>query len=102
MQVVIDIPKRIIEHIRDGSFEARPYDKYTLVVAVMNGIPLPKGHGDLIDKNDLDGEYVCSHGSEFECTSYRSCSECPSSEWKWYNNVSDAPIIIKADEGEII
>ena len=43
MKVIIDIPESIIEHIKDGSFGARPYDRYTLVVAVLNGTSLPTG-----------------------------------------------------------
>ena len=65
--------------------------------AIVNGTLLPKGHGRLIDENDLDGEYICSLGDSFECVSYRSCSECTSSEWRWNSDVSDAPTIIEAD-----
>ena len=49
MKIVIDIPEYIIEHLKDGSFGARPDDRYTLVTAVMNGTPLPRTHGRLID-----------------------------------------------------
>lgn len=50
MKVIIDIPESIIEHIKDGSFGARPDDKYLLAYAAVEGTPLPKGHGDLIDR----------------------------------------------------
>jgi len=49
MQIVIDVSENIIKHIEDGTFEARPYDRYTLIVAVLKGTLLPKGHGRLID-----------------------------------------------------
>ena len=49
MKIVIDISKSIIEHLKDGSFGARIEDKAALVDAVMNGAPLPKGHGRLKD-----------------------------------------------------
>jgi len=39
MKLTIDIPESIIEHIKDGSFGARPDDRYALVTAVMNGTP---------------------------------------------------------------
>lgn len=56
MKLVIDIPESIIEHIKDGSFGARPDDKYLLAYAAMEGIRLPKGHGRLIDADALASE----------------------------------------------
>ena len=56
MQIVINIPESIIEHIKDGSFGARPDDKYLLAYAAMEGIRLPKGHGRLIDADALVSE----------------------------------------------
>jgi hypothetical protein len=42
MRIVIDIPKSVIEHLKDGSFGARIEDRAALIDAVMSGIPLPK------------------------------------------------------------
>ena len=56
MKVVIDIPESIIEHIKDGSFGARPNDKYLLAYAAMEGIRLPEKHGRLIDADALISE----------------------------------------------
>ena len=54
MQIVIDIPEELYEGIerRDGSLETE-YVCDELMKAIDNGTPLPKGHGKLIDVNDL-------------------------------------------------
>lgn len=65
MKIVIDISKSIIEHLKDGSFGARIEDKAALVDAVMNGTPLPKGHGDLVDRKDLIEDFKDSKKISF-------------------------------------
>ena len=52
MKMIIDIHESIIEHIKDGSFGARPNDKYLLAYAAMEGIRLPEKHGRLIDADE--------------------------------------------------
>lgn len=51
MQIMIDIPKHIYEHIKEV------YEHSHTVEAtysyIYHGIPLPKGHGRLIDVNDI-------------------------------------------------
>ena len=55
MQVVIDIPNIIYEYVTRGFLE----DLYFQDIrsAIMNGTKLPKGHGDLIDKDKLWDAY---------------------------------------------
>ena len=53
MQIVIDIPERIVAHVSNGSFAMIADDVYLVAYAIFNGIPIPKGHGDLIDRNYL-------------------------------------------------
>ena len=52
MQIVIDVPEHIYEHIKEV------YEHSHTVEAtysyIYNGTPLPKGHGRLIDANDLE------------------------------------------------
>lgn len=93
IELVIKIPEKWFNDMVREEFT----DIDELCAIIQHGIILPKGHGRLIDENDLDGEYVCSLGSDFECISYCSCSECISSEWRWNSDVSDAPTIIEAD-----
>lgn len=52
MQIVIDIPEEMVMALKQGSFGAK-YNMYDLVGCVMNGTPLPKGHGRLIDSDDM-------------------------------------------------
>lgn len=50
MQLVINIPVELYEANIRGLEAGEVWD---LRVAVKNGTPLPKGHGDLVDRNDL-------------------------------------------------
>lgn len=81
MQIVIDIPKSVIEHLKDGSFGARIDDRATLIDAVMSGTPLPEHHGRLIDADALNRKDV-------------NCANVP------MNFIDTAPTIIEADRGE--
>ena len=54
MQIVIDIPDQIYDQlIETGKY--LPY-QFNAKKAIKEGIPLPKGHGDLVDRNDLLNE----------------------------------------------
>ena len=53
MKIVIDIPKEIIISLEQGSFGAK-YNMYDLIGCVMNGTPLPKHHGRLIDADAFE------------------------------------------------
>ena len=61
MQIVIDIPEETYEYLKD-------YDTGITVVdnAVINGIPLPKGHGRLIDEKILK-QYIIKDDCEEGC-----------------------------------
>ena len=45
MQIVINIPEEVIKAIQNG----KDY-RYDIHTAIAQGIPLPKGHGRLIDE----------------------------------------------------
>lgn len=49
MKIVIDIPKEDWEFLKAS--EGCRWS-WTILEGVMNGIPLPKGHGDLIDRSE--------------------------------------------------
>lgn len=53
MQIVIDIPEEVKHKVYAYGLSLCPSDKEQLINAIMNGTPLPKGHGDLIDRDDL-------------------------------------------------
>ena len=67
MQIVINMPeeqyKRICNHT-DGI-----YDGISLLTIVENGTPLPKGHGRLIDADELYGNFI--DGTEgYDCNTW--------------------------------
>ena len=49
MKLIIDIPNEGYDWIKNGFPDNE--DKEFLIKAVKNGTPLPKGHGELIDKD---------------------------------------------------
>lgn len=51
MQIVINIPEKLACEGFERSFTEE--EKNVLIKAIGNGTPLPKGHGKLIDVNDL-------------------------------------------------
>lgn len=53
VELVIKIPKRVYNYIRKYEHIANS-DISDIKDAIINGISLPKGHGDLIDADDLD------------------------------------------------
>ena len=54
MKLVIDIPEEDYAVILANADIVNKRKKHTLEEAVLNGIPLPKGHGRLIDENQID------------------------------------------------
>lgn len=59
MQIIIDIPENIIEGAKSSPNYYPTYHFEKIWKAIVNGTPLPKGHGDLIDRKDLtpDADY---------------------------------------------
>ena len=52
MQIVIDIPEEVYNSIQDNDYcGISNSDMYN---AIVNGIPLPKGHGRLIDADAVE------------------------------------------------
>ena len=47
MQIIIDIPKEMWERVKEG------YVPLGISKHLRNGTPLPKGHGDLIDRTEF-------------------------------------------------
>lgn len=52
MQIVIDISEESYKNIKK-QVDKRDYPDMQIGRAIANGIPLPKGHGRLIDADDL-------------------------------------------------
>lgn len=68
---------------------ATPTRVDNLLCSVVNGTPLPKGHGALIDKKDIDANCIPYH------TDYDG-SWC----YRLYDIENNVPTIIEADKGD--
>lgn len=81
MDIVIKIPKEYYDAIKAIPDNQCGFD----MLIIKNGTPLPKGHGRLIDENDLKTLY----GLDYRL---------------WWGNAveefTDLPTIIEADKGE--
>ena len=90
MQIVIDIPESIYDTIQSDEMISRE-QLAVLQMHILNGTPLPKGHGRLIDADDLLGEfrdgtedYDFAHWTRFDIA----------------NIIDNAPTIVEADRGD--
>lgn len=90
MQIVIDIPDEMYQGIKEtfkvisGSRRSERFD-YILFNAVNTGTPLPKSHGDLIDKSELTTvTEIEPDGSE--------CTYVP------YSEIENANVVVEADK----
>ena len=86
MQVVIDIPKEKYDLCKKW----KPSERSELQEAVAKGTPLPKGHGRLIDADDVKNHYPL----EIDGLELRSNNQC------LHTAMDEAPTIIEADKEE--
>lgn len=87
MKIVIDIDKEIYEWISRNGFVAEE-DSQEIGEAIHQGIPLPKGHGRLIDADAFSGDMFCDADLTNQHTCYDSILK----------SLQDAPTIIEADK----
>lgn len=92
MKLIIDIPDRIHYAIELGITVNGSDASQMLIDAVKNGTPLPKGHGRLIDADELELDY---DWSEYETDT----GQLIVNGYQAYSStqVESAPIIIEAD-----
>ena len=76
MQIVIDIPEEVYNSIQDNDYCG--ISNSDMFNAIVNGIPLPKGHGKLIDADMLWDLY---HDNDYD----------------FYEALDDVQTIIEAD-----
>ena len=94
MKLIIDIPEVFYEALRetDEIISGQRSGKTLMSViynAVANGIPLPKGHGRLIDADELYGDFI--DGTEgYNCQTWNRIEIGDVIEY--------APTIIEADK----
>lgn len=93
MQIVIDIPENIYEYYKNKY--PKNCARLTFVEnALLEGTPLPKGHGRLIDADAMNEQYYSIY------TDAMNCSNKPSDKYlldKWSVCLDTSPTIIEAD-----
>lgn len=88
MQIVIDIPEEVYSYVNTQWRDIPKNDSPISIMcnAIIDGTPLPKGHGRLIDAGDIaliDEQFYV-----------------PSDYYVAESAINDAPTIIEADRGE--
>ena len=84
MKLIVDIPDEGYDWIKNGFPDNE--DKEFLIKAIANGTPLPKGHGELIDRDKL------SH-------IHRQMSYCSTApNFIWVGELMKVTPIIEADK----
>ena len=53
MKIVIDVSENIFTRLFDNGIEPSFEDREAIYTAIRGGVPLPKGHGRLIDENEI-------------------------------------------------
>lgn len=93
MELVINIPEEIYKLLKSEGTDL--FGAEYILNAVANGIPLPKGHGRLIDANKVDTAiYECFDGIQFyDGTGYDIYQESKES-------IDNIQPIIEADKSE--
>lgn len=90
VKVVIEMPKDKYAEIKRG------INHFSLMAyAIRKGTPLPKGHGRLIDENEILRFLKCP---EYETCDWKNCFDCNKSRCINLNNVNRLASIIEADK----
>ena len=95
MQIVIKIPEDAIESIINGSFGAR-YKSYDVLGWLVKGKELPKGHGDLIDAEEL----LKTLDVTLKVKGFDNALEVAKRMLEVVDTIEKAPVIIEADKEE--
>ena len=103
MKLIIDIPEYNFERIREY-YDALPEGSvvYAETYYIANGTPLPKGHGRIVDADELTKE-IKGYISDTSNLHYDDLEEAEAFNSAYYNcldEIEDAPTIIEADKGE--
>ena len=58
MKIVIDIPEKYYKEIKDNYFGETIGLLNIMIMSIVNGIPLPKGHGRIVDIGPYEGKVI--------------------------------------------
>ena len=90
MKLVIDIHKKDYQSILNSG-----QVPYGVVCAIMNGTPLPKGHGNLVDRDAINDRF---YNIWRELESYSNKPTYKKLLDRWSMCMDTAPTIIEADK----
>ena len=90
MKLIIDIPKDIIESAKSNPNYYPTYHFEKIWRAIVNGIPLPKGHGVLKDTDAICKDIISALGIRDE-------NYLLEAEKAIYKRIKNATTIIEAD-----
>ena len=88
MKYIIDIPEDVIKRTVFYREFRDLNDCVTTIKALEKAIPLPKGHGDLVDSKDAIETLQIMFSKDKDIQN--ACEQC----------ILDCPIIIEANKGE--
>lgn len=102
IEVVIKVPKHDYDYILgQGDTRGTPH----LAEAIRNGTVLPKGHGELIDKEQLfnmplGGEYTLKDATKYGnlCAEQQHFSYSTLMMYELVDIIDDMPTVIEADK----
>ena len=77
MKLVIEIDEEVIEHAKEHSEDSN--DEWVAMRAIANGTIIPKGHGELIDREQALNECyrITVDGDVFEVVQYETLLGVP-------------------------
>ena len=91
MRIVIDIPEHLYEVVKEDGIPLYKEERKVLADAIANGTPIPKGHGRLIDADELKSHIHMENYKGFRIRTDGTVA---------FEYINDAPTIIEADKGE--
>ena len=90
METVIKISDTLMEYIVKGR-DLSEEQNYEMACAIVDGTPLPKNHGRLIDADELYGDFI--DGTEgYDCNTWNRI--------EIGDIIEDAPTIIEGSDSE--
>lgn len=95
IEIVIKIPEEVKNRLCFGV--TYPKDIQVICEALNNGTPIPKGHGDLVDRDEINDRF---YGIWRELKSYSNKPSQKELLDKWSMCMDDAQPIIEADKEE--
>lgn len=97
MQIVIEIPEKIYSYITTQWRDVPKNDSPISIIcnAIIDGTPLPKGHGDLVDRDAINNRF---YNIWKELESYSNQPTYKKLLDKWSMCMDTEHPIIKADE----